>query len=80
MRIEIQTQDDGSTYRGPTHMYGDNMSTIHNTQCPESQFKKKSNRICYHAVREAVAMGELLTAHIKTDENPAVLLTKVVGR
>ena len=69
----------GVPMEGPTHMYGDNMSTIHNTQCPESQLKKRSNRICYHAVREAVAMGELLTGHVKTDENPADLLTKVVG-
>ena len=30
MRIVIQTQDDGSTHRGTTHMYGDNRSTIHN--------------------------------------------------
>ena len=41
---------------GPTHIFGDNMSTIHNTQFPESQLKKKSNSICYHAVQEAVAM------------------------
>ena len=40
---------------------------------------KKSNSICYHADREAVAMGEMLTGHVKTDENPAGLLTKVVG-
>ena len=40
------------------------MSTIHNTLHPESQLKKKSNSICYHAVREAMAMGELLTGHI----------------
>ena len=64
---------------GPTHMDGDNMSTIHNTQCPESKLKKKSNSICYHAVREAVVMGELLTGHIRTDENPTDILTKVVG-
>ena len=51
----------GVHIEGPTHMPGDNTSTIHNTQCPESQLKKKSNSICYHAVREAVAMGELLT-------------------
>ena len=69
----------GVPIQGPTHMYGDNMSTIHNTQCPESQLKKKSKSICYHAVREAVAMGELLTGHVKTDENFADLLTKVVG-
>ena len=61
----------GVPIEGCTHMYGDNMSTIHNTQCPESQLKKKPNSICYHAVREAVAMGETLTGHVKTDENPA---------
>ena len=68
----------GSPIEGPTHMYGDNMSTIPNTQCPKSQLKNKSNSICYHAAREAVAMGELLTGHVRTDENPADLLTKVV--
>ena len=41
--------------------------------------RKKSKSICYHAVREAVAMGELLTGHVKTDENFADLLTKVVS-
>ena len=51
----------GVPTEGPTHMYGDNMSTIHNIQYPESQLKKKSNSICYHAVREAAAMRELLT-------------------
>ena len=69
----------GVPIEGLTHMYGDNMSTIHNTQCPESQHKKKSNSICYNAVREAVAMGELLTGHVKTDGDPADILTKVVG-
>ena len=69
----------GVPIEGPTHIYGENMSTIHNTQCPESQLKKKSNSICYHAVREAVAMGELLTGHVRTDENLADILTKVVG-
>ena len=69
----------GVPIEGPTHMYGDNMSTIHNTQCPESLLKRKSNSICYHAVRESIAMGELLTGHVKTDETLADLLTKVVG-
>ena len=70
MRVEIQM---GVPIEGPTNMYGDNMSTIHNTQYPESQLKKKSNSIYYHAVREALVMGELLTGHVKTDENPADL-------
>ena len=63
---------------GPSYVYGDNMSVINNTQKPESVLKKKSNSICYHAIREAVAMGEILTTHIATGENVADLATKVI--
>ena len=62
----------------PSYIYGDNMSVIHNTQRPESVLKKKSNSICYHAIRESVAMGESLTGHVPTAQNPADLLTKVL--
>ena len=60
---------------GPSFIYGDNMSVIHNTQRPESMLRKKSNSICYHAVRESAAMGESLTVHISTHENPANVAT-----
>ncbi len=63
---------------GATHIYGDSMSVINNTSKPESVLKKKNNAVCYHTVRESVAMGESLTAHIDGDENPADLLTKVI--
>jgi hypothetical protein len=68
----------GVPVNGPSYIYGDNMSVIHNTQRPESTLKKKSNSICYHAVQESVAMGESLTGHIKTEHNLADLLTKVM--
>ena len=68
----------GVPIAGPTYMYGDNMSVIHNTQRPESMLKKKSNSICYHAVRESVAMGEMLTGHVRTHENVADIATKVL--
>jgi hypothetical protein len=61
---------------GPTYMYCDNMSVVHNTTAPESMLKKKSNSIAYHAVREAVAMGEILIAYVHTDDNVADLMTK----
>ena len=54
------------------------MSVIHNTQRPESRLCKKSNIICYHAVRESVAMGESLNAHVLTHHNPADICTKVL--
>jgi hypothetical protein len=69
----------GVQLTGPTYIYGDNMSVVHNTQRPESVLKKKSNSICYHAIRESVAMGESLTAHIPTEMNPADLCTKIMS-
>ena len=42
----------GVSISGPTFIYGDNLSVIHNTQRPDSTLKKMSNAICYHAVRE----------------------------
>ena len=62
----------------PSYMYGDNMSVVTNMSRPESTLKKKSNSICYHAVHEAVAMGESLVAHIPTKTNLADLFTKVL--
>jgi hypothetical protein len=47
----------GVTLSGPTFVYGDNMSVVHNTQCPEYVLKKKSNAMCYHMVRESAVMG-----------------------
>ena len=41
--------------------------------------KKKSNSVCYHAMRESVAMGELLTGHVSTHDNAADICTKIIG-
>ena len=68
----------GVPISGPSHIYDDKISVINNTQQPESMLKKKSNSICYHAIRESVAMGECLTGHISTHVNPADIATKVL--
>ena len=57
----------GVPIKGPSHVYGDNMSVVANMSKPESTLRMKSNLICYHAVLEAVAMGEALVAHIPTE-------------
>jgi hypothetical protein len=49
-----------------------------NTTAPESMLKKKSNSIAYHCVREAVAMGEIITAYEPTDTNIGDLMTKAL--
>jgi hypothetical protein len=53
----------GVTLVGPTFVYGDNMSVVHNTQRPESVLNKKSNSMCYHAVHESDAIGESIIGH-----------------
>jgi hypothetical protein len=68
----------GVTLSGPTSVYGDNMSVAHNTQRPESVLKKKSNSICYHAVRDYADMGESIIVHVPSVDNPADMCTKVV--
>ena len=68
----------GMPLDGPSYVHGDNMSVINNTQQPELVLRKKSNSICYHAIRESVEMGEGLTTHIAMGENIVDLETKVV--
>jgi hypothetical protein len=68
----------GIPISGPSNIYGDNMSVIHNTQRPESMLRKKSNAICYHAMRESVAMDESRTAHVRSENNLADIATKVL--
>jgi hypothetical protein len=68
----------GVTLIGPTFVYGENMSVVHNTQMPESVLKKKSNSICYHTVRESAAMGESIIGHVPSFDIPADIFTKFV--
>ena len=68
----------GISISGPSCMYGDNMSVIHNTSRPESVLRKKSNSVCYHAVGESVTMIESLVGHKPSKENVADLPTKIL--
>lgn len=68
----------GIKISGPTYVYGDNKSVVTNSSLPQSTLTKKSNSICYHAVREAVAMDECVVTHISTTENLADLATKLI--
>jgi hypothetical protein len=68
----------GVALSGPTFVYGENMSVVHNTQRPDSVLKKKSSSICYHAVRESDVMGESIIGHVPSVDNPADICTKVV--
>jgi hypothetical protein len=62
---------------GPSFIYADNKLQVTNSTISESILKKFCNSICYHAVRESVAMGESLIAHIDSGDNLSDLMTKV---
>ena len=62
----------------PTYIHGDNQSVLANTTIPDSTLKKKSQSIAYHFVREGVARNEWRTAYVKTNDNEADLLTKLL--
>ncbi len=67
----------GIPLTGPSFIYTDNKSQVTNLTVPEWTLKKKCNSICYHAVRESVAMGESLINHIDSEDNLSDLMTKV---
>jgi hypothetical protein len=69
----------GIPLSGLTYIYGDNKSQVTNSSRPELTLKKKCNSICYHAIRELVAMSETLLTHIRTGENLADFLTKTTS-
>ena len=56
------------------------MLVIHDTTKKESILKKKCNAIANYAIGESVAIGETLTGHMRSEDNPANLLTKIVTR
>eukprot|EP00804_Cyclotella_cryptica_P008802 CCRYP_015636-RA/>CCRYP_015636-RA protein AED:0.30 eAED:0.30 QI:0/0/0/1/1/1/2/0/194 len=68
----------GVPIKGSSYVYGDNMSVVTNVSKPELTLRKKSNLICYHAVREPIVIGKALVAHIPTKKNLADLFTKVM--
>jgi hypothetical protein len=76
LRLRYKIPMMGIPLSGPTYVYGDNKSQVTNSSKPESTLRKKCNSICYHAIRESVAMGETLLTHIRTGENLADFLTK----
>ena len=54
------------------------MSGIYKISKPDSTLKKNYNEIAYHAIFQSMAMGETLTGCIRSEDNPADLLTKIV--
>ena len=67
----------GVPISGPSYIYGNSMSVIHNAQRPESTLKTKSNYIFYHTVCDSVAMLESLSRNVGTNKDCDDLSTKI---
>jgi len=60
----------------PADVYCDNQSVTKSVSQPEVTLSKKHNAICYHRIREAVAMGMIRIAWIDGKDNIADFFTK----
>jgi hypothetical protein len=60
-------------------MFGDNQSVITSSTLPHSLMNKRHNALSYHRVREAVAADVLRFHYIKSEHNPADMLSKHGG-
>ena len=54
------------------------LGTICQSFTTPTTLQKKSNAICYHAMQEAVAMGECVTSHVRSEDNVADIATKII--
>ena len=77
--IQYKVRMFGIPISDASYVYGDNILVIHNTSKPESTPKEMCNTIAYHAIHKSVAMVESLTGHIRSEDNLAGLLTKIVN-
>ena len=59
-------------------MFCDSQSAIHLVKNKVYHARTKHNDVRYHFVREIIEEGGVLVQNIKTDDNPADILTKVV--
>ena len=77
--IRIDLRYLGVPVREQTYMFGDNESVVKNSTLPHSVLHKRHNALSYHRVREAIASGFLRFYHIRSECNPADLLSKHWG-
>ena len=64
----------------PPTLYCDNLSALHMTINPIFHARSKHIELDYHFVRERVALGQLITKHIPTNEQVADLFTKPMSK
>mmetsp|Transcript_16812 Transcript_16812/g.23804 ORF Transcript_16812/g.23804 Transcript_16812/m.23804 type:complete len:85 (+) Transcript_16812:3644-3898(+) len=68
----------GVSIEGPSNIFGDNELVIKSTTNPEAMLKKKNVSTAYHKCWECFAAGIADMYFLRSEENLANLLTKVL--
>ena len=63
---------------GPSWLFGDNQSVVTSSTIPHSKLSKRWNALSYHRVREAIAGSIIRFHYVRSEENPADILTKAL--
>ena len=69
----------GVPVEGRSYMFGDNESVVTSGTVPHSALKKRHCALSYHRVREAIASDMLDFIHMRSEDNPADILSKHWG-
>lgn len=70
----------GFNQQGATTLLVDNQSAITMAKNPVHHGRTKHIRVKYHAIREAVKIGDIFLKHCRTDDQLADVLTKSLGK
>ena len=79
MDIRLTLRYMGVPVHGKTYMFGDNQSVVTNSTIPHSELKKRHQALAYHRTREAIAAKIIGFFHIRSEQNPADILSKHWG-
>jgi hypothetical protein len=66
----------GVPIKGSSMVFGDNETVMTTAQVPHSRLHKRHNALSYHKTREAIAAGITRFFHIRSENNPADILSK----
>jgi hypothetical protein len=69
----------GIPIRAKTYMFGDNQTVVTSSTLPHLLLNKRHNALSYHRAREAISAKILGFFHIRSELNPADVLSKHCG-